>query len=197
MTPWTIASGSSTRGAPAAVDEPAHERARRTAAPTRVDAGDGAGDRVRAGLGADEQDDRQAVDADRRAGDQRRREQPRDVRRAQDRGVPQAGGHGASGGVGGVACRRGPARRTRSSSAPITTVTCSSKSTPSSSAPCVTSSRLTAAAKLGCFSFFFTDFGVSPWMPWGRTYAQASTKPGQLVDGVERLLHVRVARDAP
>ncbi len=41
----------------------------------------------------------------------------------------------------------------------------------------VTSSRFTAAAKLGCLSFFFTDFGVRPWMPCGRTYAQARTKP--------------------
>ena len=40
-----------------------------------------------------------------------------------------------------------------------------------------TSSRFTPAAKLGCFSFFFTDFGVMPWMPSGRTYAQAEMKP--------------------
>ena len=51
---------------------------------------------------------------------------------------------------------------------------CSSKSTPSSSAPCRTSSRFTAAANDGVFSFFFTDFGVMPWMPVGRTSAQAA-----------------------
>ena len=62
------------------------------------------------------------------------------------------------------------ARRSRSA-------TCSSKSTPSSSAPWRTSSRLTAAAKLGCLSFFLTDLGVSPWMPSGRTSAQATRKP--------------------
>ena len=40
-----------------------------------------------------------------------------------------------------------------------------------------TSSRVTAAANDGCLSFFLTDFGVSPWMPVGRTYAQAGRKP--------------------
>ena len=65
----------------------------------------------------------------------------------------------------------------RSSMPAITRARCSSKSTPSSSAPARTSSRSTAAAKLGCLSFFLTDFGVMPWMPVGRTSAQAATNP--------------------
>jgi hypothetical protein len=36
---------------------------------------------------------------------------------------------------------------------------------------------LTPAAKLGCFSFFLTDFGASPWMPVGRTIAHAAMNP--------------------
>ena len=32
-------------------------------------------------------------------------------------------------------------------------------------------------AKLGCFSFFLTDFGVIPTMPVGRTSAHAATNP--------------------
>jgi hypothetical protein len=39
------------------------------------------------------------------------------------------------------------------------------------------SSRLTAPANDGCLSFFFTLFGVRPWMPSGRTAAQATTHP--------------------
>ena len=65
----------------------------------------------------------------------------------------------------------------RSSSAAITNARCSSKSTPSSSAPSRSSSRFTAAAKAGVFIFFLTDFGVRPWIPVGRTYAQAMMKP--------------------
>ena len=70
-----------------------------------------------------------------------------------------------------------PSSGARSSIAAITRATCSSKSTPSSSAPRATSSRPTPAAKLGCLSFFFTDFGVSPSRPVGRTRAHAATKP--------------------
>ena len=62
--------------------------------------------------------------------------------------------------------------------------------------PARTSSRLTPAAKLGCFSFFLTDLGVMPSMPVGRTSAQAAMKPRQLVDRVERLGHAGLARDA-
>ena len=43
--------------------------------------------------------------------------------------------------------------------------------------PARTSSRFTPAAKLGCLSFFFTDLGVMPSMPVGRTSAQAAMKP--------------------
>ena len=39
------------------------------------------------------------------------------------------------------------------------------------------SSRLTAAAKLGGFIFFFTDFGFIPAIPVGRTSATAAMKP--------------------
>ena len=56
-----------------------------------------------------------------------------------------------------------------SASAAMTISRCSSKSTPSSSAPWRSSSRLTAAAKLGCLSFFLTDFGVMPCRRSGRT----------------------------
>ena len=59
----------------------------------------------------------------------------------------------------------------------MTNATCSSKSAPSWSAPPRTSSRETAAANDGCLSFFLTDFGVRPWIPAGRTYAQATRKP--------------------
>jgi len=53
----------------------------------------------------------------------------------------------------------------------------SSNSIPASSAPWATSSRETAAANAGVLSFFLTDLGVMPWMPSGRTYAHARTKP--------------------
>ena len=43
--------------------------------------------------------------------------------------------------------------------------------------PRCTWSRSTAAAKDGCFSFFFTDFGFIPSIPVGRTSAQAAMKP--------------------
>ena len=70
-----------------------------------------------------------------------------------------------------------PSSSERDSSAAITNATCSSKSTPSSSAPYRSSSRLTAAANAGVFIFFLTDLGVIPWMPSGRTNAHAITKP--------------------
>jgi hypothetical protein len=56
-----------------------------------------------------------------------------------------------------------------SCSAAMTKARCASKSTPSSAAPEVRSSRLTAAAKPVDFSFFFTDLGVMPARPSGRT----------------------------
>ncbi len=55
------------------------------------------------------------------------------------------------------------------SSAAITVVRCSSKSTPRSSAPERSASRSIAAAKAGVFIFFLTDLGVIPWIPSGRT----------------------------
>ena len=62
-------------------------------------------------------------------------------------------------------------------SAPITNAMCSFRSTPSSSAPRVTSSRLTPLAKLGCLSFLRTDFGSSVDSPSGRTNPHAWTNP--------------------
>ena len=59
------------------------------------------------------------------------------------------------------------------------------------SAELCSSSRLTAAANDGCLSFLRTDLGARPWMPSGRTIAQATMKPAQLVDGVQRALERR------
>ena len=81
------------------------------------------------------------------------------------------------------------ARRSRSA-------TCSSKSTPSASAPSRRSSRLTAAAKAGVLSFFLTDFGVSPWMPSGRTYAQAMMKPDSS-STANSVFSIGVSRETP
>src|SRR5262249_31960908 len=62
--------------------------------------------------------------------------------------------------------------------APITKPICSSRSTPSSSAPRYTSCRFTVRAKPLSLSFFFTEAGSSPTMARpGRTRAQAVTKP--------------------
>ena len=88
------------------------------------------------------------------------------------------------------------ARLWLSSSAAITTWTCSSNSTPSSSAPRWSSSRPTAAAKLGCLSFFLTDFGVIPVQPVGANVRAGEDEARQLVDGIQRLLHRRLARNS-
>jgi hypothetical protein len=74
--------------------------------------------------------------------------------------------------------------------------TCSSKSTPSSSAPSRTSSRFTPAAKLGCFSFFFTDFGAMPSMPVGLTSAQAAMKP-ESSSTAYSVFAIRLSRGTP
>ena len=82
------------------------------------------------------------------------------------------------------------------SSAAITKARCSSKSTPSSSAPARSSSRFTAAAKAGVFIFFLTDLGVRPWMPVGRTYAQAITNPDSSSTAY-RVFSIGLSRDTP
>ena len=58
------------------------------------------------------------------------------------------------------------------------------------------SSRLTAAAKLGCFIFFLTDFGVIPAIPVGRTIATAPTKPLSS-STAKRVREIRDSRGTP
>ena len=96
------------------------------------------------------------------------------------------------------ACQRARRRSSsaRSFSAAMTKATCSSNSTPSCSAPSRTSSRLTAAANDGCLSFFLTDFGRQALEALGPHVGAREQEAAQLVDGVERLLHRRLARDA-
>ena len=84
------------------------------------------------------------------------------------------------GALGRPRCRRARAARARPPAprAPRSRTRRARRSpTPSCSAPPRTSSRLTAAANDGCLSFFLTDLGVRPWMPSGRTQAQATRKP--------------------
>ena len=58
------------------------------------------------------------------------------------------------------------------------------------------SSRLTAAAKLGCFIFFFTDFGLIPVIPVGRTIATAPMKPLSS-STAKSVFDIRVSRGTP
>ena len=90
----------------------------------------------------------------------------------------------------------GPSSSERSASASMISAMCSSWSTPSSSIPLWTSSRLTAAANEGCLSFFFTDFGFMPSMPVGRTSAQAATKP-ESSSTAYSVFAIRVSRGTP
>ena len=55
---------------------------------------------------------------------------------------------------------------------------------------------MTAAANEGCLIFFFTDFGVSPWMPSGRTYAQAIMNPLSSSTAYS-VFSIRESRDTP
>jgi len=84
----------------------------------------------------------------------------------------------------------------RSSSAAITNARCSSKSAPSNSAPSRSSSRLIAAANAGVFIFFFTDLGVIPWIPCGRTYAHAIRKPHSS-STANRVFSIGLSRETP
>ncbi len=94
-TPWARASGTSTRGCSGPVDDASQER-RDARCANGVGARHAARDRERPGLGADEQDDREAVDADRGACEEGGPQEPEDERRAQDRGVPQPRGQDPS-----------------------------------------------------------------------------------------------------
>jgi hypothetical protein len=58
------------------------------------------------------------------------------------------------------------------------------------------SARLTAAAKLGCFIFFFTDFAFMPVIPVGRTSATAAMKPVSS-STAKSAFDIRVSRGTP
>ena len=162
--------------------------ARRRAAPTAYAAATAPAVAYEPVVIAHEEHDREPVEPDRaRARSASVASKPRDVRRAEDRGValrgPSCGSGARSRRLRRRLRRRCPARPRAPRARAITTVTCSSKSTPSSSAPSSTSSRFTAAAKLGCLSFFFTDLGVRPWMPCGPHVGAGQDEARQLVDG--------------
>src|SRR5690606_12387007 len=106
---------------------------------------------------------------------------------------------GAARNVGAVGHARSYAkpRRLASRSIPAMTVAMwASISTPSSSAPRAMSSRLTAAANRLSFSFFFTDFGVIPASPSGRTWATAVTKPASS-STAKSVFAMRLSRGTP
>ena len=84
------------------------------------------------------------------------------------------------GGAGAGHAAPSPRMRSWGRSAPRTNAMWSSSGTPSSAAPCSTSSRLTPRAKALSLSFFLTDSGSRP----------------QLVDREERPRHGRIARHA-
>ena len=79
-------------------------------------------------------------------------------------------------------------------SASITTMMCSSRSTPSSSAPSITSSRLTPDAKLFCFSFLRTDLGSSVERPSGPHERARMHEAGELVACEQDVLEVGLSR---
>src|SRR5687767_15121839 len=91
---------------------------------------------------------------------------------------------------------RRPSSPDRAAIASIRNATCSSKSTPNSSAPRATSSRSTPAANEGWRSFLRTDFGFIPSMPVGRTSAQAAMNP-ESSSTAKSALAISVLRGTP
>ena len=83
------------------------------------------------------------------------------------------------------------------SSAPITKAMCSSRSLPISSAPRITSSRFTPAAKERWRSFLRTERGAQPGEPVGADQAAGVHEAGELVAGEEVVLERRRPAGTP
>ena len=73
----------------------------------------------------------------------------------------------------------------------------SSNGIPSSSAPWMMSSRFTARANALSFIFFFTELTSTSWTLFdGPNIRHCHDESAQLIDGVKRLFHWRLATDA-